>query len=101
MDIKKRIEEVVRNGTLQSGEEITYIETDDLYAIFDAIANSSNDIQNIIPQCRTCKHMTNGVCDKLSDRDGGAIFSVGASQYWHENYGIMPHDDFGCVLHEA
>ena len=47
MDIKKRIEEVVQNGTLQSGEKITYIETDDLYAIFDAIANSSSDIQNV------------------------------------------------------
>ena len=47
MDIKKRIEEVVQNGTLQSGEEITYIETDDFYAIFDAIANSSSDIQNV------------------------------------------------------
>jgi len=47
MDIKKRIEEVVQNGTLQSGEKITYVETDDLYAIFDAIANSSNDIQNV------------------------------------------------------
>ena len=71
MNIKKRIEEVVQNGTLQSGEEITYIETDELYAILDDIANSSNYIQNVSEPLGFFEFMDDRYY--ISEIDGGML----------------------------
>ena len=40
MDLKKRIEEITQNGTLESGEQITYVDTDDLYLLLNEVNSS-------------------------------------------------------------